>query len=105
VQHGGASHPGVVRMLEDAAGRADIALQHEATSVRTGTDTDSIFHQRKGIPSALVSIPLRYMHSPVEMAHLDDVRGVVDLMVEVLTGLDADAVGSVQGRVYRQGGS
>ena len=105
VQHGGASHPGVVRMLENAAGRADIALQHEATSVRTGTDTDSIFHQRKGIPSALVSIPLRYMHSPVEMAHLDDVRGVVDLMVEVLKGLDADAVGSVQGRVYRSGGS
>lgn len=87
VQHGGANHPTVVKQLEKAAGKAGVALQHEATSVRTGTDTDSIFHQKGGIPSALVSIPLRYMHSPVEMAHLGDVEGCVRLITQWILSL------------------
>lgn len=100
LQHGGASHPGVVRMLEEAAARAEWSVQHEATSVRTGTDTDSIFHQRSGIPSALISIPLRYMHSPAELAHLDDVKGVVDLMTSFIAGLRPETVQALKGRVY-----
>ena len=66
VQHGGANHPKLVEFLEEVCREADIDIQHEATSVRTGTDTDSIFYQKTGVPSALVSLPLRYMHSPVE---------------------------------------
>ena len=47
----------------------------------TGTDTDVIFVQREGIPSALVSLPLRYMHSVVEMVDLDDVENIIQLLV------------------------
>lgn len=52
-----------------------IPVQHEASSRRTGTDADDIFSMRGGIPCALVSVPLRYMHSPVEMVDLDDIAG------------------------------
>lgn len=80
IQHGGANHPLIVRELEDLAKEHEIQVQHEATSVRTGTDTDSIFYQKEGIPCALISVPLRYMHSPVETAHLQDVKACADLM-------------------------
>lgn len=90
VQHGGANHPKLVELIEKAAGANDIDVQHEATSVRTGTDTDSIFYQRTGIPSALVSIPLRYMHSPVETASLVDLQNLIDLMVESVLAMEPD---------------
>jgi putative aminopeptidase FrvX len=90
IQHGGAAHPAIVRMLEDVAGARSIAVQHEATSVRTGTDTDSIFHSRSGIPSALISTPLRYMHSPAELVSLEDVECVAGLMTEFVLALKGD---------------
>lgn len=80
VQHGGANHPKLVDLVETVAQAKEIEIQHEATSVRTGTDTDSIFWQRTGIPSALLSVPLRYMHSPVETASIGDVQKLIDLM-------------------------
>jgi endoglucanase len=58
--------------------------------VRTGTDTDSIFYQKKGIPSALISLPLRYMHSPVEICSMQDVDALIQLMYESVMGLKAD---------------
>ena len=76
IQHGGANHPQVVRFIETVSEKNSIDIQHEATSVRTGTDTDSIFYQQTGIPSALISLPLRYMHSPVETASLKDVKNL-----------------------------
>jgi putative aminopeptidase FrvX len=51
-----------------------IKLQHEASSNNTGTDTDVIFWTRGGIPSALISLPNRYMHSPVEVVSLKGPR-------------------------------
>lgn len=90
VQHGGANHPKLVELIEQTAAAKEIPLQHEATSVRTGTDTDSIFYQRTGIPSALVSLPLRYMHTPVETASLEDVRRLIDLMAETVLALEPD---------------
>ena len=57
-----------------------IPIQHESSSRYSGTDTDVIFETREGIPSALVSLPLRYMHSVVEMADLEDVKQVVVLL-------------------------
>ncbi|MEX1011201.1 MAG: M20/M25/M40 family metallo-hydrolase [Balneolaceae bacterium] len=90
VQHGGANHPAVVRLVEEVAERREIALQHEATSVRTGTDTDSIFFQQTGIPSALLSVPIRYMHSPVEVVSLADVEQLVQLMTESVLAMEAD---------------
>ena len=90
IQHGGANHPKVVSFLEEVCEKAEIKIQHEATSVRTGTDTDSIFHQQTGIPSALISLPLRYMHSPVETCNLNDVNNLINIMVEAVLAMRPD---------------
>lgn len=92
IQHGGANHPAVVRLIEGAAEKHSIDLQHEATSVRTGTDTDSIFYQRTGIPSALISLPLRYMHSPVETASVHDLESLIELMAQTVLAMKEDQV-------------
>lgn len=90
IQHGGANHPAFVRFLEAVASDKKIDIQHEATSVRTGTDTDSIFFQQTGITSALVSLPIRYMHSPVETASLTDIQNLIDLMTEAVLAMSPD---------------
>jgi len=95
VQHGGANHPKIVELLEEVAKKNKIKIQHEATSIRTGTDTDSIFYQRTGIPSALVSIPIRYMHSPVETASLRDLEMLITLMTEAVLNMKPDQTFSV----------
>ncbi len=78
--HGAANHPEVVARIESVAGKAKIPLQHEAPSTTGGTDTDVIFWTRGGIPSALISVPNRYMHSPVEIIHLGDLAHTPELM-------------------------
>jgi endoglucanase len=90
VTHGTASHPKVVETLVRVALEKKILIQHEASSVRTGTDTDSIFHIKQGIPSALVSLPLRYMHTPVETISLEDVKALINLMTEFVLSLKSD---------------
>lgn len=90
VQHGGANHPKIVSFIEQVSKGKEISIQHEATSIRTGTDTDSIFYQKAGIASALISLPLRYMHSPVETASMKDIEALIDLMVESVLALKPD---------------
>jgi len=85
--HGTANHPQVVRRLLDMAAQAEIPIQHEASSRFTGTDTDKIFRSREGIPSALVSLPLRCMHSVVETAHLDDIGHTIELLTAFVLSL------------------
>ncbi|MEA3210263.1 MAG: hypothetical protein QOE70_3320 [Chthoniobacter sp.] len=80
ITHGTCNHPEVIRRLLEVAGRLEIPIQHESSSRYSGTDTDVIFSVREGIPAALVSVPLRYMHSVVEVAHLADVEKVIDLL-------------------------
>jgi endoglucanase len=80
VTHGGCNHPEVVARLEAVAKANKIALQHEAASNNTGTDTDVIFWTRGGIPSGLVSLPNRYMHSPVEVVSLKDLAQIPPLL-------------------------
>jgi endoglucanase len=92
VQHGGANHPAIVRLVEETAAKQEIEIQHEATSVRTGTDTDSIFYQQTGIPSALISLPLRYMHSPVETASVKDLELLIELMAQTVLAMKEDQV-------------
>lgn len=95
LQHGGANHPVLVELIEKTAAKIKMKLQHEATSVRTGTDTDSIFYQKTGIPSALISLPIRYMHSPVETASLRDVEALIELMTSAVLALKPDQSFSV----------
>ena len=78
--HGTCCHPVVVQRLMKCAEKADIPIQHESSSRYSGTDTDDIFWSRGGIPSALVSLPLRYMHSVVECVDLKDVENVIALL-------------------------
>jgi len=89
ITHGTANHPLVVKRLLDVAAKAKIPIQHEASSRFTGTDTDSIFLSREGVPSALVSLPLRCMHSVVETAHLDDIAHTIDLLASFVLALRA----------------
>jgi endoglucanase len=81
VTHGTSTHPRVVERLIDVAEGEEIPLQHEASSRRTGTDTDAIFRQRGGVPSALMSVPLRYMHSMSELVDLRDLERCIELQV------------------------
>lgn len=80
ITHGTCNHPQVVARLMQCAEELGMALQHESSSRYSGTDTDVIFHSRGGIPSALISLPLRYMHSVVEVADLGDVEKVIALL-------------------------
>jgi endoglucanase len=87
VTHGTVNHPGVVARLVEVAEEENIPLQHESSSRYSGTDTDVIFTTKAGIPSALVSIPMRYMHSTVETVDLGDVERAVRLMAAFVRAL------------------
>jgi endoglucanase len=89
VTHGVCNHPEVVARLESVARAQKIKLQHEAASGTTGTDTDVIFWTRGGIPSGLVSLPNRYMHSPVELVSLKDLEEIPRLLCAFALSLKA----------------
>src|ERR1043166_6949817 len=80
ITHGGCNHPDVVARIESVAKSKKIPLQNEAMSGTSGTDTDAIFWTRGGIASALISLPNRYMHSPVEVINLKDLEKIPQLM-------------------------
>jgi len=81
ITHGTCNHPKVVERLMDAAKKAGVKIQHESSSRYSGTDTDEIFNVRQGVPSGLISLPLRYMHSVIEIASLKDVEKVIQVLV------------------------
>lgn len=87
--HGGCNHNEVVARLELVAEQEKIKLQHEAMSATSGTDTDVIFWTRGGIPCGLISLPNRYMHSPVELVSLEDLRQIYRLMAAFALSLKA----------------
>ncbi len=73
-------HPRVFELLHDTAEAERIAFTIESQGRSTGTDADAIHISRAGVPTGLVSVPLRYMHSPVEMAALDDIDAAARLI-------------------------
>lgn len=87
VTHGTCNHPLVVERIMDVAKKKNIDLQHDASAYHSGTDTDKIFQVAEGIPSALVSLPLRYMHSVVEAVSMSDIESTVDLLTSVVLSL------------------
>jgi endoglucanase len=94
ITHGTCNHPAVIARLLEVAQRLKIDVQHESSSRYSGTDTDVIFHTREGIPSALISLPLRYMHSVVEMVDLNDMEKVINWLVAFVESVsDSDSFG------------
>lgn len=80
VTYAPAVHQKLVDLIVAAAQANNIPFQREASSRTTGTDTDAFAYSASGVPSALISLPLRYMHTTVEMAHKDDVLNVIKLI-------------------------
>ena len=72
--------PSVFELLHDTAEAEGIPFTVSASARSTGTDADAIHLSRAGVPTGVVSIPLRYMHSPVEMVQLDDVENTARLL-------------------------
>jgi putative aminopeptidase FrvX len=88
VTYAPAVHNKLLALIIDAANENEIPFQREAASRRTGTDTDAFAYSNGGVPSALISLPLRYMHTTVEMAHTDDVNNVIKLIYQSLQKID-----------------
>ena len=59
-----------------------------ASSRMTGTDTDAFAYSNGGVASALISLPLRYMHTTVEMVHREDVENVIKMIYHTLLNID-----------------
>jgi len=85
--------PAVHNLLRDkiieVAESKEIPFQRMASSRSTGTDTDSFAYSNGGVPAALISLPLKYMHTTVETVHKEDVENVINLMYEFLVQLKA----------------
>lgn len=82
-----AVHNKLLAHVEKVAADKKIPVQWRALSRSTGTDTDSFAYANDGCPSVLISIPLRYMHTTVEMLHRDDIVNTIKLMYETLLTL------------------
>lgn len=83
--------PAVQQKLRDlithTAETSNIPFQRSALSRATGTDTDAFAYSNGGVASALISLPLRYMHTTVEMVHKSDVENVIKLIYESLLNI------------------
>lgn len=85
--YGPSIHNELQKMLIDVAKKKKIPFQYEAVSRESGTDTDAFAFSGEGVASALISIPLKYMHTTVETVHKDDVQNGIKLMYEFLIQL------------------
>src|SRR5690606_1824588 len=77
-------------LLEKTAKRLQMDVQYELTPRHTGTDADKMRYTGKGVPVSLVSLPLRYMHSPVETASFQDMEKEIDLLFTMIKNLTGD---------------
>lgn len=82
--YGPAVQNNVREMIIEVAEKNNIAIQRQAVSRSTGTDTDSFAYCTEGVASALISLPLKYMHTTVETVHKDDVNAVIELIYQTL---------------------
>lgn len=77
----------LLQFVQEVATKNKIDVQLRVTSRSTGTDTDSFAYANDGCPSVLISIPLRYMHTTVEMLHRSDIESTIELMYQSLLAL------------------
>lgn len=89
-------HPKLVERIKDTAKRYEIKLQDDIIPGASGTDAWSIQVAREGIPTALLEVPIRNMHSPVETCDLRDIERAGRLMAQFIAGLDADFLATIQ---------
>ena len=82
-----AVHNKLLAFVEKIAVDKKIPVQWRALSRSTGTDTDSFAYSNDGCPSVLISLPLRYMHTTVEMVHKDDIENTIRLIYDTLLKL------------------
>lgn len=87
ISYAPAVHNILLDIILDTAKKNKIPHQLQASSRFTGTDTDAFAFSNGGVPSALISLPLRYMHTTVETVHKNDVEECIKLMYEVLLKL------------------
>ncbi|WP_079710951.1 M20/M25/M40 family metallo-hydrolase [Paraliobacillus ryukyuensis] len=78
------------KLLEDTAKRLNMKVQYELTPRMTGTDADKMRVTGKGVPISLVSLPLRYMHSPVETVSMKDIDEEIELLVEMIASMTGE---------------
>ena len=91
ILHRGANiNPVLSRFMEEMAREKGIEYQLTGEPRATGTDANAIQITRGGVATALVSIPNRYMHTPVEVVSLKDVEGAVGIITETVAGLTPD---------------
>jgi putative aminopeptidase FrvX len=83
-----AVHNTLQKLVVKTAADKEIPIQRSAASRSTGTDTDAFAYSNGGVPSVLISLPLRYMHTTVESAHKADIEHVIKLIYEVLLAID-----------------
>jgi endoglucanase len=88
IARGPSLHPQVFELLYETAEAEGIPFSVEISRGHTHTDADAVYLSRVGVPTGLVSIPLRYMHTPVEMCDLADVEAVVRLLVAFAARLE-----------------
>jgi len=91
ISRGSTLHPQLFELLYETAEREKIPFTVEASARSTGTDADAVHISRAGVPTGLVSIPIRYMHSPVELVQLEDVYACARLIAAAALRLDGDA--------------
>jgi endoglucanase len=89
IYRGATLSPRVSELLIETAEANGIAHTVGATGSSSGTDADAVQFARSGVPTGLVAIPLRYMHSPVEMVDLADLEATVELIAAFATRIDA----------------
>ncbi len=87
VSYGPAVQNNLLKHIIDTANKTKIPFQRAAVSRSTGTDTDAFAYSNMGVASALISLPLRYMHTTVEMVDIDDVEHVINLIYQSLKGI------------------
>lgn len=85
--YGPAVQTNLLKLIIGAADKNKISFQRLAASRSTGTDTDAFAYSSGGVPSALISLPLRYMHTTVESVHKDDVENVIKLIFQSLKAI------------------
>lgn len=86
--YGASVHKKLLDLIIQSTIKREIPFQRAAASRVTGTDTDAFAYSNEGVPAALVSLPLKYMHTTVETASKKDIENVIEIIIGFLEDLD-----------------